>query len=47
MEPFYELLLNVWREACRHIEITESATTIASSKWIGSRFGGPAWHEYR
>src|SRR5690349_15421474 len=29
MERFHELLLDVWREACRHIEITESTTTIA------------------
>jgi transcriptional regulator with GAF, ATPase, and Fis domain len=29
MEQFHQLLLNVWREACRHIDITESAATIA------------------
>src|SRR6476661_49917 len=29
MERFHELLLDVWREACRHIEITESTATIA------------------
>ncbi len=29
MDPFRELLLDVWREACRHIEITHSTGTIA------------------
>src|SRR5262245_43825792 len=29
MERFRDLLLNVWREACRHIEIHESTETIA------------------
>lgn len=29
MQQFHELLLDVWREACRHIEITESASNIA------------------
>ena len=29
MERFHEVLLDVWREACRHIEITESTATIA------------------
>ena len=29
MEKFHEILLNVWKEACRHIEIGESAATIA------------------
>ena len=29
MEKFHKLLLGVWREACRHIEITESAATVA------------------
>jgi len=29
MERFQSVLLNVWREACRHIEIAESANTIA------------------
>lgn len=29
MEKFRSVLLNVWREACRHIEIAESATAIA------------------
>lgn len=29
MERFRELLLDVWREACRHIRITESAAVIA------------------
>ena len=28
-EPFRDVLLEVWREACRHIEIHESASTIA------------------
>ena len=30
MERFREMLLDVWREACRHIEINESATTLAA-----------------
>jgi transcriptional regulator with GAF, ATPase, and Fis domain len=30
MEEFRVLLLDVWREACRHIEINESTTTIAA-----------------
>ena len=29
MERFGHLLLAVWREACRHIEINESTTTVA------------------
>lgn len=29
MERYQQLLLDIWREACRHIEINESATTIA------------------
>lgn len=29
MERYGQLLLDIWREACRHIEINESATTIA------------------
>jgi hypothetical protein len=29
MERFREVLLSVWREACQHIEINESATGIA------------------
>lgn len=29
MEKFQPVLLNVWREACRHIEIAESVTAIA------------------
>jgi len=29
MEKFHEILLDVWREACRHIEIGESTATIA------------------
>ncbi|HHS13413.1 MAG TPA: sigma-54-dependent Fis family transcriptional regulator [bacterium] len=29
MEAFKEILLNVWKEACRHIEITESLPLIA------------------
>ena len=29
-EPFRDALLEVWREACRHIEIHESASTIAA-----------------
>lgn len=29
MERYGKLLLDIWREACRHIEINESATTIA------------------
>ena len=29
MEQFTELLLDVWREACRHIEIAESTANIA------------------
>lgn len=29
MERFQAVLLNVWREACRHIDIAESATRIA------------------
>ncbi|MDN5871878.1 MAG: sigma 54-interacting transcriptional regulator [Nitrococcus sp.] len=29
MDRFYELLLDVWREACRHIEIERSVPTIA------------------
>ena len=29
MQRFQKLLLDVWREACRHIRITESAATIA------------------
>ena len=30
MELFREVLLDVWREACRHIEISESSATIAT-----------------
>ena len=30
MEQFREILLDVWREACRHIEIQESASTITN-----------------
>ena len=30
MEKFRKLLLEVWREACRHIHITESTTAIAA-----------------
>ncbi len=30
VDEFRELLLSVWREACRHIEIRESAGTLAS-----------------
>ena len=30
MELFREVLLDVWREACRHIEISESTATIAT-----------------
>lgn len=30
MEPFRGLLLHVWKEACRHIEIQEAATNIAA-----------------
>lgn len=30
MERYHDLLLHVWREACRHIEIAESAATIAA-----------------
>ena len=29
MESFRPLLLDVWREACRHIEIQEATTNIA------------------
>lgn len=29
-EPFQDLLLNVWREACRHIELREAAATLAA-----------------
>jgi transcriptional regulator with GAF, ATPase, and Fis domain len=29
MEPFQDVLLSVWREACQHIEISESAAGIA------------------
>lgn len=29
MESFRELLLDIWREACRHIEVAQSAHTIA------------------
>ena len=29
-EPFRDVLLEVWREACRHIEIHESASTLAA-----------------
>lgn len=29
MNTFHDLLLDVWREACRHIEIRESAATLA------------------
>ena len=29
MERFAPLLLNVWREACRHIEIGEAVATAA------------------
>ena len=29
MKRFREILLEVWREACRHIEIGESTLTIA------------------
>ena len=30
MEQFYSVLLNVWREACRHIELSESTPLITS-----------------
>jgi hydrogenase-4 transcriptional activator len=30
MNQFRELLLDIWREACQHIEITQSARTIAA-----------------
>ena len=30
MEEFRAVLLDVWREACRHIEITQSTETIAA-----------------
>ena len=30
MEKFYSVLLNVWREACRHIELKESTPAISS-----------------
>jgi hydrogenase-4 transcriptional activator len=30
MEKFYSVLLNVWREACRHIELSESTPLITS-----------------
>jgi len=30
MDSFHDMLLAVWREACRHIEIAESTTTIAA-----------------
>ena len=30
MLKFQVVLLNVWREACRHIEITQSTETIAA-----------------
>lgn len=29
LEPFRDVLLDVWREACRHIEISESTGTVA------------------
>src|SRR5688572_11423001 len=29
-EPFRDVLLEVWREACRHIEIHESVASIAA-----------------
>ncbi len=29
MDTYRELMLNVWREACRHIEISQSTSTIA------------------
>ena len=29
-EPFSDVLLSVWREACRHIEIRESTASIAA-----------------
>lgn len=29
MEPFRELLLSVWREACRHIDIAESTAAVS------------------
>jgi hydrogenase-4 transcriptional activator len=36
MEDFQAVLLNVWREACRHIEITQSTATIAAmlAEWM-------------
>lgn len=36
MEQFKEFILNVWRESCRHTEITESAATIAEmlASWM-------------
>ena len=30
MEQFYSMLLNVWHEACRHIELNESTPLITS-----------------
>ena len=30
MEKFQTVLLNVWQEACRHIEISESTETISA-----------------
>src|SRR5262245_51468964 len=35
-EEFRDLQLSVWREACRHIEISESAVTIAPllTEWM-------------
>ena len=30
MEKFQAVLLNVWRESCRHIEISKSAESIAA-----------------
>ena len=30
MEEYKNVLLDVWREACRHIEITQSTETIAA-----------------
>ena len=29
MDPFRELLLDIWREACRHIEISRSTAAVA------------------
>lgn len=39
MEQFPELMRNVWREACRHIEIAESASRIADLLGQGMPLG--------